>query len=71
MDRVPLLSRLRAMCANADIPWAEGDEPEVLAHRMWEADVWPAFARKYDMRYDPDTRRLTDLAEEAYENRED
>ena len=65
MNRVALLSRLRAACQHLGIQWKPQDTPLALAERLAKADAMEGFSDKYGVVYDREGQRLLDFAEMA------
>ena len=66
MDHEALVSRLRAACQGAKVPWTRDEDAPSLARKLVEAGQWEPFSEKYDMHFDPETGEFIDINELAH-----
>ena len=65
MDHEVLMSRLRASCQGAGVPWTREEDSASLASRLVEVGWWDSFSEQFDIHFNPDTGELVDIGELA------
>ena len=65
MDHQVLMSRLRAACQGAGVPWTREEDAAALASKLVEVGWWASFSEQFDIHFSPDTGELVDIRELA------
>ena len=63
MDHEVLMSRLRAACQGAGVPWTREEDAAALASKLVEVGWWASFSEQFDMHFNVDTGELVDIGE--------
>ena len=63
MDHEVLMSRLRASCQGAGVPWTREEDAASLASKLVEVGWWASFSEQFDIHFNVDTGELVDIGE--------
>ena len=67
MDHEVLMSRLRASCQGAGVPWTREEGAAALASKLVEVGWWDSFSEQFDIHFNADTGELVDIGELAHD----